>query len=180
LCKLKQLSSADCSNFLESNHLQGDSKSPIRIGLFFEEELVSVMTFSNLRVIMGNKDKDKKSYELVRFSTIDDCRVIGIFGKLVKIFIQEHQPRLLVSYADKRWSLRNDNIYEKTGFSLAKETQPNYWYVKKYTREHRFNFTKQKLVKLGYDPLKTERQTMQELGYDRIWDCGHFRYEMAF
>ena len=27
---------------------------------------------------------------------------------------------------------------------------------------------------------KTEKQIMQELGYDRIWDCGHFRYEMTF
>ena len=31
-----------------------------------------------------------------------------------------------------------------------------------------------------YDNNKTEWEMMQELGYDRIWDCGKFKYEMTF
>jgi len=37
--------------------------------------------------------------------------------------------------------------------------------------------TVDKLIKIGYDKIKTEWQIMQELGYDRIWDCGHLKYE---
>ena len=44
-------------------------------------------------------------------------------------------------------------------------------------RHHRFGFTKQKLVKLGHDSNKTEVEIMHELGYYRIWDCGHLKYE---
>lgn len=33
-------------------------------------------------------------------------------------------------------------------------------------------FQKHKLVKLGCDSLLTEWEIMQNLGYDRIWDCG--------
>ena len=51
---------------------------------------------------------------------------------------------------------------------------------KKYVkREHRYNFRKDKLVNMGYDPLKSETQIMFELGYDKIWDTGNLKYIMV-
>jgi hypothetical protein len=64
---------------------------------------------------------------------------------------------------------------------VIKYTPPNYSYTKKYVkREHRFNFRKDKLIKLGYDSDKTEREIMFENGYDRIWDTGNLKFEMTF
>jgi hypothetical protein len=37
---------------------------------------------------------------------------------------------------------------------------------------HRFNFAKHNLIKCGFDPLKTEKEIMDERGFLRIWDCG--------
>ena len=179
-CEVKCIVNKEANEFLNQTHIQGATNALYCYGAYYNDKLIAVMTFANLRIIMGNKNKDKNSYELVRFSTANDCRVTGIFGRLIKLFIRDRHPRLIVSYADKRWSQRTNNLYEKTGFTLVKETQPNYWYVKKYTREHRFGFTKQKLVALGHDSKKSEWDIMQSLGYDRIWDCGHFRYEMKF
>jgi hypothetical protein len=44
-------------------------------------------------------------------------------------------------------------------------------------REHRYNFRKDKLIKLGYDSNKTEKEIMLELGYDKIWDTVNLKYE---
>ena len=58
-----------------------------------------------------------------------------------------------------------------------KETSPNYWYTKDHkSRNHRFKFTKQKVIKMGGDPNLTEWQNMQNFGYDRIWDCGSSKW----
>ena len=53
-------------------------------------------------------------------------------------------------------------------------------YIKKYKREYRFNYTKGKLIKMGYDANKTEWDIMKEIGYDRIWDCGNLKYGLTF
>lgn len=46
-------------------------------------------------------------------------------------------------------------------------------------REHRYNFTKSRLVEAGASDESTEWEIMQNLGYDRIWDCGHQKYVMV-
>ena len=69
----------------------------------------------------------------------------------------------------------------KNNFNLKHISQPGYFYTKNFkTREHRFNFRKDKLKKLFpdiYAPEKTEFEIMNEAGYSRIWDCGNAVYE---
>jgi hypothetical protein len=43
-------------------------------------------------------------------------------------------------------------------------------------REHRFNWRKSKLVKLGFDILKTEEEIMNENGYYRIYNGGNRKW----
>ena len=45
--------------------------------------------------------------------------------------------------------------------------------------EEEKNLLKEKFPQI-YSKDKTEWQIMQELGYDRIWDCGKYRYEVKF
>lgn len=58
------------------------------------------------------------------------------------------------------------------------KSYPNYYYTKDYSKRlYRFNFNKGKLEKRGIDVKnKTEFQIMDEMGYDKIWDCGSTRY----
>jgi len=137
--------------------------------------LVAVMTFSGLRKVLGSNGEDN-TFELVRFASKN---VVGIASRLLKYFIKKYKPNKIISYADKRWTLSGDNLYQKIGFNLVKTTKPNYWYaLKDDKRYHRFNFRKDLLVKKGYDPNKTEKQIMGELGYLTVWDCGNYKYEM--
>lgn len=63
-------------------------------------------------------------------------------------------------------------------FKLVANTSPNYWYIDGNMRMHRFNYRKSILnetLKI-FDNELTEWENMQLNGYDRIWDCGHFKY----
>lgn len=174
-CIIREISGKEKDGFLKKHHIQGIDKSTYKIGAYYNEELVAVMTFSGLRKVLGSNGEDN-TFELVRFASKN---VVGIASRLLKYFIKKYKPNKIISYADKRWTLSGDNLYQKIGFNLVKTTKPNYWYaLKDDKRYHRFNFRKDLLVKKGYDTNKTEKQIMGELGYLTVWDCGNYKYEM--
>jgi hypothetical protein len=172
-CVIKEIDSKEKEDFLNKNHIQGGDKSKYKLGALYNDELVAVMTFSELRNVLGSKKEDGV-YELVRFSSKN---VVGIASKMLKYFIKKYNPKKIISYADKRWT-SSDNVYEKIGFKLVSETKPNYWYIMGDSkRYHRYNFRKDLLVKQGYDKNKTEKEIMTDKGYLFVWDCGNYKYE---
>jgi hypothetical protein len=114
-----------------------------------------------------------------RFCNKLDTLIVGGASKFISYFKRNFQFDKIITYADMRWS-SDSTVYDKVGFTLISKTTPNYWYFhpKSVERKHRFNFTKHKLVEMGYDSSLTEWEIMQSIGYDRIWDCGHLKYEM--
>ena len=160
------------NKFLFENHIQGKCPSSIKLGLFYNDEIVSLMTFGKSRHFIGN---GKTEWELLRFCNKMDTRVVGGASKLLKHFIKTYNPNEIVSYADKRWS--DGNLYEVLGFQKYNESKPNYFYIVNGKREYRFNYRKSILVKQGYDPNKTEKQIMEERGIPRIYDCGCLCYK---
>ena len=176
-CIIKEVSSKDCSNFLDQNHIQGKLGAKVRLGLYYNDELVSVMTFGNLRKNLGQSSKEG-SYELLRFCNKLNTTVIGGASKLFKYFINNYNPNTIISYADRRWS--EGNLYYNLGFKLLGETKPNYFYIdtKDTTkRESRFKYRKDILVKQGFDSQKTELEIMKDRGYIKIYDCGTLKFE---
>jgi hypothetical protein len=175
-CEIKSISPTEKNKFLIEHHIQGTDKSDKKYGLFYLGEMVAVMTFSKPNIVKGAKKSDN-FVELSRYAT--KYTVVGGAGKLLANFIREHLPKKIVTYADRRWSSTN-NMYEKLGFSYTSNTPVNYFYLDgSGERLHRYNFTKYKIVQSGGDVNKSEWDNMKFLGYDRIWDCGHYRYEMT-
>jgi len=176
-CNVTELST--CSDFLNRNHTQGNSQSKIKLGLIYEDKLVSVMTFSNLSVAKGSKSEDG-CFELNRYCSDYNYSVIGGASKLFSYFVKNYNPKEVISFADRRWS--SGNLYNKLGFKFLYHTKPNYWYLVRnksyYTRKHRFMFRKSVLQnKLDkFNPDLTEYKNMTENGYTRIWDCGNSKY----
>jgi hypothetical protein len=169
-CEIKEIiDNKLIRNFLETNHIQGFVGSKIKIGLFYDNELVSLMTFGNLRKSLGQKNQEG-TYEMLRFCNKLNTNVIGGASKLFKYFIRNYQIEEVISYSDS--SRGQGNLYNKLGFTLLHETEPNYYWVIDGKRQHRFNFRKDKLVREGADPNKTEIQIMNEKGYYRLFDCG--------
>ena len=170
-CFIKEIQFKEASEFLEANHLQGSCNSKINLGLFYNDELVSLMTFGKARF---NKQYD---WELLRFCSKRNLNVIGAAGKLLKHFRRNYNGSI-ISYANRRWS--NGDLYEKLGFSKVKETPPNYWYFRKNEGVlfSRVMFQKHKLKDIleNFDASLSETQNMLNNGYRQIFDCGNLVY----
>lgn len=179
--KILEIGALQCNDFLETNHIQGKDSSSVKLGIFFKDELVGVATLAMPRVALGRKNRVGTEVELSRFCYKLFHTIVGGFGKIIRHIIKNYSFDKIVTYADRRYSSIHDNVYQKNDFSFVSETSPGYWYFKpgQIKRYHRFNFTKKKTISLGGDPHKTEWENMVSLGYDRIWDCGHLKYELV-
>lgn len=156
--------------FLEKNHIQGFIGSKIKLGLFFEGDLISLMTFGKIRRSLGNKRSKNDTYEMLRFCNKLNTNVVGGASRLFKYLNTNYNFDEVISYSDS--SRSQGNLYKKIGFSLLSETVPNYYWVVDGVKKHRFNFRKDKLIKEGANPNKTEVEIMLEREYYRIFDCG--------
>jgi hypothetical protein len=172
-CNIKEIDVKTKNDFLNENHLQGKDKSSIKLGLFYENKLLSIMTFGK-RKISGGESK----FEMIRFCNKKNITVLGGASKLFNHFIKKYDFEEITTYADRRYS--NGKFYEKIGFELSHISNPNYWYFKSgdLTLHNRINFQKHKLIdKLEfYADSLTEYENMLANDYNRIWDCGNYVY----
>jgi len=167
-CKIQEIDSKQSNEFLEKNHLQGRAQANIRLGLFYKDILVQVMTFGKSRY---DKTYD---YELIRLATKLDYNVIGGANRLLKYFEKTYKPKSLISYCDRAFFA--GSIYLDLGFSFSHNTTPNYFYTKdNYTLESRQKYMKHLLKdKLEiYDDTLTENENMKANGYLRYYNCGN-------
>lgn len=173
-CVIKEITSSDAAEFLRVNHIQGKTSSTVRFGLFFEDELVSVMTFSPTRNVLGREGKTENEWELVRYCNKLSTSVVGGASKLFSHFIKNMNPQTVYTYANRRWS--SGNMYYKLGFTFDGNTDPGYWYFFKNKRVHRYTLRKDVLVAMGCDPSKSEADLTEEMNIPRIYDCGNIRF----
>ena len=181
-CEIKEVDYNQTKDFLIENHIQGFCNYSISYGLYYNDELVSVMTFGGYRLSTGRKPIDDE-YELLRFCNKLSYHIPGGASKLFKHFMKNYGPKKIISYCDRRWFC--GNVYIALGFKFSKVTDPSYWYFKQekssINRFNRFVFRKSELSKLldDYDSNKTEYENMLNNGYSRIWDCGNFLFEFS-
>jgi hypothetical protein len=167
-CEIKVVSSKESKIFLNENHIQGTTTSSIKIGLFYNSELVSLMT-------LGNRNTNSKSiFELIRFCNKLNYTIIGGANKLFNFFLKNYKYDKITSYSDI--SLFTGNLYKNLGFFNDGKTSLNYYWTDLNKKYHRFNFNKKKLISMGYDKNKTEEEIMKEIGYYKIWSCGQIRW----
>lgn len=174
-CSIQEINKDDAYAFLEKYHIQGPASSTVYLGAFYDGKLMAVMSF-----MKNGSNADK--WELNRFASDYNFTMQGVGGKLFSYFIKNYNPLFIKSFMDRRWCHSEaSNLYTKLGFTFDKYTYPDYRYFKssvdRYARLHKFNFRKQLLhKKYGLDLSLTEREMTEQLGYDRIWDCGLIRY----
>jgi hypothetical protein len=170
-CTIVEVNNETAKKFLERNHIQGYGKSSICLSAMYNGKIIAVMTFKSFK---------NDEWELTRFATDYNYICCGVGSKLFKYFVNRYKPNLVKSFADRRWTLSEDNLYSKMGFELDGILKPDYRYVysnKPVERIHKFNFRKQTLhKKYGLPLTMTESKMAKELGYYKIWDCGLYRY----
>lgn len=175
-CIVKQVSKQDAVDFTFKYHIQNYAKDSIRLGLYHQGELISLMTFSTPRY---NKKYD---YEIIRYCA--SCNIIGGAQKLFKHFIAAYSPKSIISYCDL--SKFTGAVYEKLGFTLLRNPSPSkHWYNTR-TKQH---YTDALLRQHGFSRLihhkdaadddlagASNRDLMIEAGFVEIYDCGQATY----
>lgn len=170
-CTIKEISVTEAADYLNKNHLQGYAKDKIRLGLFYRDQLVSLMTFGTPRY---NK---KYEYELIRYCTT--AKVIGGAEKLFNHFINRFLATSVISYCDL--SKFTGNVYEKLGFTLVRKSRPSkHWYNAKTKQHITDNLLRQRgfdqLFKTNYGKGTSNEKLMLENDFVEIYDCGQATY----
>jgi hypothetical protein len=168
---LRVLQFNDVKDFLDYNHIQGHLAGSVYLGLFYEDELRSVMTF-NIR------DKSKDLWEIGRLATSRGYVVIGGASKMFKFFIRNYEPQEIYTFAFLDFF--TGKVYESMGMEFSHNSAPGYFYVDVFGfRYNRRQFSKKQLIKKGIvsnkDP-RSETEIMDELGFMKTYNCGNAKY----
>ena len=181
-CTISKLDYKTKSDFINEYHFYGDSnQGTISYGLYYNNELVSVMSFGKLRG-QNKLHNNKDHYELVRFVTKDNVRIIGGASKLFKKFISEYHPVYIICYSDNDFF--TGETYNKLGFTLKSLGESiDYQWVKGTKALSRYESMANKLLE-KYPKYRNinitgsiEDYVMHDLGYSKLYRCGNSIWE---
>lgn len=167
------------NDFLDRYHLQNHCRGvTAAYGLFYNDELVEVMTFGKPRYTK------KYQYELLRLCTHPRYRISGGASRLFATFIRDHQPESIISYCDN--SKFDGAVYSKLGMKLVDYGSPTkHWsYLKDSAK---FHVTDNLLRQRGFDALfgnifgiygkgTNNEELMLKHGFVVVYDCGQSVY----
>ncbi len=183
-CEIKQIPSKSAYQFLQENHLQGGAYSKINLGLFYADELVSVMTFGKLRSTIGIDSTISDNYwELVRFCNKQNTTVVGGASKLFKFFVDTFHPDTIRSFSNR--SHTKGNLYSTLGFKEVRRSAPNYVWVRIADDKafHRIYAQKRNIQHFLQDDTidlsMSEKQIMEEHGYAQVFDSGTITWDWS-
>jgi hypothetical protein len=163
-CSIATVSHRVAQEFYDAHHIQGGNVNcTVHLALMNNGIPVAMMSFKRTR----------STDELVRFAS--SMSVVGGASKLLNHYMKQYSPRVIISFADMRWS--QGDLYYRLGFTKVAEVPPMQSYVENYTvRHHKLKFKSGRMN--GRKPGETEWEHMRRLGYDRIWDCGKLKFEL--
>ena len=156
-CEIKIVNDSDKFNFLNNNILKVSKKTSINVGLYYNNEIVSLMAFK--------KEKSMyKNYKLCDFADRIDVVVYGSAQKLFNYFIENFEFNEIVGNADI--SNLEGNFYKNLGFNFINRTLPEYYFI---VNDRRFkkNF-------LMYNEKLPENKIAEK--YHKIYNCGMDKY----
>lgn len=172
-CEVGLVDKETAKSYLETYHLQGYAKDEIRVGLFTNNILVSIMTFGKPRY---NK---KCQYELIRYCA--HYNVTGGAEKLFSYFVKNFTPASVVSYCDM--SKFSGKTYAKLGFKLISTSIGKHWVSMKNGKHITDNLLRQR----GFDQLlgseygcygkgTSNEELMLKHGFVVVYDAGQATY----
>ena len=154
-CEIKEIQYKEYANFCNENHLQGECGAKVKLGLFYNEELIQIMSFGKPRFT------DKYEWEIIRECSKLGYIIIGGKEKLWKYFLRKFNPNNCISYCD--FSKFTGNSYLKLGFKLKQLNKPGFvWY--------------DKVKDCVYWRNPSKHQEYKDK-YFQIYDCGQLVFE---
>jgi len=104
--------------FLDENNLDDYVKPSLILGLYYQNELVSIALFD---------EYIKDSYELICFCDSYSKKIDNSLELLFDYFCKNYSFNTINTYLNRGWD--NPNRYIKIGFKYIKLTEPKFWYI---------------------------------------------------
>lgn len=167
-CELRQITSSERKKFFDENHLDGDTKSTIAWGLFFQGDIVYALS---LRKPFHKRDS---TMEVARCCPKIMHNVPGGLSRLVnasKKWCKESKIETLMTYVDTRIG-GSGKGYIMAGFKESSRTPPRFWWTDFTDRFNRFKF------KADSKNGLSEAAVAEEAGVVKIWGCENIVYEL--
>lgn len=167
--KVETVTAAEAKEFLNKNHIQGFASGSLYLAL--KDEQVRAL------VVMKAASEDG-TYRLERYATSANVR--GGFSRLLKNAVKLLDAKKVVTFADR--GVSDGGLYLDNGFTRDGEIEPDYRYIVKGRREHKFNYRKGRFDRdpaLKFEEGLTERQLASLNGLDRIYDAGKVRWVLT-
>lgn len=174
-CDIREVDLNTCREFLDSYHYQNSCNSqPIRMGLYYHNELVEIMTVGKPRFTKSYQ------YEITRLCAHPKYKINNGFKTLLDCFILAYKPISIIGYCDN--SKYNGQFYINAGFEYLKSTRPKrHWY------KGTAHITENMIEKCGYNNLFdtnyngiSNETLMRENGWKEVYDCCQSSYIMTF
>ncbi|NBA74142.1 hypothetical protein GOQ04_01170 [Emticicia sp. ODNR4P] len=181
-CVVSRIDKPLMESFFNTHHLQGSTQAKLKYGLFLKKQyiqkylgenfpthenaLIAVASFSGARTMKWGDRQDFRSYELLRFASLQGYVVVGGMDKLMKAFMHENQPDDIMSYADKDWS--DGRSYHVLGFKQVVDFEiATYYWVNSKTYER---YPENRILQqYSLEELKSQ-------GWIRIVNSGSLKY----
>jgi len=165
------LAKNEAEKFLETNHIQGFASGSYYVGLKskIDGALVAVV------VLKKESSPRRNVLNIIRYAT--SANVVGGFTKLIAYAERNFPVESFITFSDHMVS--DGRLYSTNGFVADKELPPDYMYVIKDVRKHKFGY---RLAKFKNDPkLKwvdglNEAELAEANGLKRVWDAGKTRW----
>ena len=166
-CIIKDVSIDEEKMLLNSCHLQGYIKSNKCLGIYYNDELIQLMSFGEPRY---NKNYE---YELLRLCTKYGYEVNNGSRKLLESFIKNNS-KSIISYCNL--DKFTGEVYRKLGFKLLNKTEPTVIWCNKDMQ----HFTQTSLTMKGADKLigtnygkgTDNEEIVLDHGFVPIYNCG--------
>lgn len=137
------------------------------VGTFYNNELVVLYSlYDNVLIHYG----DNYHY---------NCG--DIHQQLFDFILSSYQPNDLTAYDDRRWVIKpNMSVYHKIGMKFVSVCEPTCTYFNSKIsrfRHYDIQYVRGNLNQKDEDHLTDEY--LISSGYDRIWNCGYFKYKLS-
>lgn len=120
-CNIRQLSNKEAKVLNDQIHLQNHRSAQVTYGLFYQNKLVQLMSFSKTKY--NRNLSTENSWEIIRGCPGSNNIVVGGVSKLFKHFVRDYNPDFVFSYCD--FNKFDGKSYEALGMKFIGYTGPD-------------------------------------------------------
>lgn len=160
-CIIKKITNKEAKVLNDKIHLQGHRNAQVTYGLYYNDELVQLMSFSKTKYNRNLKSDDE--WEIIRGCPGSNNIVVGGVSKLFKHFVNDYHPKKVFSYCD--FNKFNGASYEALGMTYIGMTGPDKTWI---------------IEGKGIPRNPSKYKELKELASGVVWGAGSKKYEITF